>query len=162
VADVSAVLVDARGRSMTVALLGMRCDAQQVPEPLDGSKLRLYRARGVFQGNAAPWNEGGSPGLPAQAQAEGRTAIGVGGGRVMGILTPDQAAHPSAWFSLPLTGLRIVEQGSKGMLKSRPVSVQFGNDQWWCRVTEVSVIIPASGGRLQPKQEGSLLQALKV
>lgn len=158
----SAVLVDARGHSTTVALLGMRCDAQQIPEPLDGNKPRLFRGKGVFQGKAAPWNAGGSPGLPAQAQAEGRTAIAVGGGRVMGILTPDQATQPSVWFSLPLGGIRIVEQGSKGVLKSRPVSVQFGNDQWWCRLTEVSVIIPASGGRLQPKQEGTLLQALKA
>ncbi|MFZ0664512.1 MAG: hypothetical protein WAM97_02070 [Acidimicrobiales bacterium] len=161
-ADTSAVLVDARGHSMAVGLLNMRCDAQQIPEPLDGTKPRLFRGRGTFTGTASPWNEGGSPGQPAQATAEGRTALGIAAGRVYGILTPDLAALPSVWFSLPLRSLRVVEEGRKGVLKGRPEAIQFGNDQWRVRLSDVNLIIPASGGRLQPKQEGTLVELLKV
>lgn len=160
VADVSAVLVEGRGRTRTVALFNMRCDAQQIPESLDGNKTRMYRTRATFSGQAAAWNEG-SPGLPAAASAEGRGALGVVGGRVFGILTPDLEADPSVWFTLPLRGLRVIANGQQGLLKKRPVSIQLGCDQWFVRLTEVNIIIPASGGRQQTGQEAALLQALK-
>jgi hypothetical protein len=160
VAEISAVLVDGRGRSRTVALFNMRCDGQQIPEQLDGAKTRMYRVRATFSGNASPWNEG-SPGLGSPASAEGTAALGVQSGRVFGILTPDLEAEPSVWFTLPLRGLRVVPHGQQGLLKKRPVSIQFGCDQWSVRLTDVNVIIPASGGRQQPGQEHTLLQALK-
>jgi len=100
--------------------------------------------------------------LPAPTSAEGRTAVAVGAGRVFGILTPDQAALPSVWFSLPLRSLRLVEQGHKGLLKGRPEAIQFGNDQWRVKLSEINLIIPASGGRLQAKQEATFLQMLKA
>lgn len=158
--DLSAVLVDGRGRTRTVALFNMRCDLQQIPESLDGNKTRMYRARATFSGQAAPWNDG-SPGLAAPASSEGRAALGVGSGRVFGILTPDLEADPSVWFTLPLRGLRVVPHGQQGLLKKRPLSIQLGCDQWFMRLTDVNVIIPASGGRQQAGQEGTLLQALK-
>jgi hypothetical protein len=160
VAEASAIQVDGRGHSKTMALLNMRCDGQQIPESLDGNKVRLYRARGTFSGSAAPWNDG-SPGAMEALTTEGRTALGVGGNRVFGILTPDLAADPCVWFSLPLRGLRVVDQGQQGLLKRRPVSIQFGNETWFVRVKDVNIIIPASGGRQQPGQEGTLLAALK-
>lgn len=156
-----AILVDGRGRSTTLALLNMRCDGQQSPESLDGTKARLYRARGSFSGKAAPWN-GGSPGLAAAASAEGRTIVAVGGGRVFGILTPDMVADPCIWFSIPLRGLRVAENGNQGLLKKRPRSVQLGNADWNVKLSDVHVIIPASGGRQQPAQEGTLVQALRA
>jgi hypothetical protein len=143
-----------------VALFNMRCDGQQIPEPLDGNKTRMYRARATFAGQAAPWNDG-SPGLAAPASVEGRVALGVGSGMVFGILTPDLEADPSVWFTLPLRGLRVVPHGQQGLLKKRPVSIQLGSDQWFVRLNDVKVIIPASGGRQQPGQEQTLLQALK-
>ncbi len=159
-ADISAVLVEGRGRARTVALFNMRSDGQQIPESLDGTKTRMYRARGTFTGQAAPWNDG-SPGLAAPASTEGRAALGVGAGRVFGILTPDIEADPSVWFTFPLRGLRVVPHGQQGLLKKRPVSIQFGSDQWYVRLTDVNVIIPASGGRQQTGQEAALLLALK-
>jgi len=160
VAEASAIQVDGRGHAMTMALLNMRCDGQQLPEPLNGDKPRMYRVRASFSGQAAPWN-GGSPGAMAPYSTEGRTALGVGGNRVFGIVTPDLADDPCVWFSLSVRGLRIVEQGQQGFLKRRPVSIQFGSDQWFVRVKDVNIIIPASGGRQQPGQEAALLQALK-
>ena len=82
--DVSAVLVDGRGRSRTVALFNMRCDGQQIPEQLDGTKTRMYRARATFTGQAAPWNEG-SPGgagtclSRGQGGSRGRRGTGYSG-----------------------------------------------------------------------------------
>jgi hypothetical protein len=156
----SAVLVDGRGHSRTVALFNMRSDGQQVPESMDGSKARLYRGRGVFNGKAAPWNEG-SPGLPSQASAEGRTALGVGAGRVFGILTPDLVADPCLWFTLALSSLRVVESGSQGLFKKRPVSIMIGCEDWQIRLSDVNIIIPASGGRQTPGQEATLVKALR-
>jgi hypothetical protein len=157
---VSAVAVEGRGRSRTVALFNMRCDGQQLPESADGQKVRLYRARGVFAGKAAPWNEG-SPGLPSAASAEGRTALGVGGGRVFGILTPDLVADPAIWFTLPLRALRVVESGQQGLLKKRPVSIMLGCEDWQVRLSDVNIIIPASGGRQQAGQEATLVKELR-
>jgi hypothetical protein len=139
----------------------MRCDGQQIPEALDGTKARLFRAPATFIGKAAPWNEG-SPGAPNQVSYEGRSVAAIGGGRVYGILTPDMAADPSVWFSYPLRGLRVVENGNQGFLKKRPLSVQFGCDSWYVKMSEVFLIIPASGGRQTAGQEGTLLQALKA
>ena len=158
--DVTAVLVDGRGRSRTVALFNMRCDGQQIPEQLDGTKTRMYRGRATFTGKAAPWNDG-SPGAMAPASAEGRAALGVSAGRIFGILTPDLEANPCVWFTLPLRGLRVLEQGQQGLLKKRPVSVQFGNEVWNVRFSDINVIIPASGGRQQAAQEATFLQALR-
>lgn len=160
VTAITAVLVDGRGRSRTVALFNMRCDGQQIPEQLDGTKPRMYRGRAIFSGKASPWNDG-SPGAMAPASAEGRAALGVGGGRIFGILTPDIEADPCVWFTLPLRGLRIVEHGQQGLLKKRPVSVQFGNEVWTVRYSDINVIIPASGGRQQSGQEATFAQALK-
>jgi hypothetical protein len=156
----SAVLVDGRGRSRTVALFNMRCDGQQLPESADGAKTRLYRARGTFTGKASPWNEG-SPGLASPASSEGRTALGVGGGRVFGILTPDLEADPAVWFTLPLRTLRVVESGQQGLLKKRPVSIMLGCEDWQLRLSDVNIIIPASGGRQQAGQEATLLKELR-
>jgi hypothetical protein len=156
----SAVLVDGRGRSRTVGLFRMRCDGQQLPESLDGERVRLYRARGTFTGKASAWNEG-SPGAGSPASAEGRTALGIGGGRVFGILTPDLVAEPCVWFTLPLRTLRVVEHGSQGLFKKRPVSVQIWFEDWSIRLSGVNIIIPASGGRQTPKQEATLVKALK-
>lgn len=143
-----------------MALFNMRCDGQQIPEQLDGAKTRMYRARATFVGQAAPWNDG-SPGLAAPASFEGTVALGIGSGRVFGILTPDLEVDPSVWFTIPLRGLRVASHGQQGLLKKRPVSIQLGSDQWFVRVTDVNVIIPASGGRQQSGQEQTLLQALK-
>lgn len=143
-----------------MALFNMRCDGQQIPESLDGTKTRMYRTRATFSGQAAPWNDG-SPGLASPASAEGRAALGVVSGRVFGILTPDLEADPSVWFTLPLRGLRVVPHGQQGLLKKRPVSIQLGCDQWSVRLSDVNVIIPASGGRQQTGQEATLLEALK-
>ena len=118
-AELSAVLVEGRGRTRTVALFNMRCDGQQIPESLDGNKTRMYRTRATFAGQAAAWNEG-SPGLPAAASAEGRAVLGVGGGRVYGILTPDLEAEASVWFTLPLRGLRIVATRAAGSVEEAP------------------------------------------
>jgi hypothetical protein len=160
VEGVTAVIVDGRGRSRTVALFNMRCDAQQIPEQLDGTKTRMYRGRAIFSGKAAPWNDG-SPGEMAPASDEGTAVLGASGGRVFGILTPDLEANPCIWFTLPLRGLRIVEHGHQGLLKKRPVSVQFGNEVWTVRLSDIKVIIPASGGRQQLGQEAAFLQALR-
>ena len=139
----------------TVALFNMRCDGQQIPEQLDGTKPRMYRGRATFTGKAAPWNDG-SPGAAAPASAEGRAAVGVpADGRVFGILTPDLEANACVWFTLPLRGLRIIEHGQQGLLKKRPVSVQFGNEDWSVRFSDINVIIPASGGRQQTGQEAT-------
>jgi hypothetical protein len=160
VEGISAVLVDGRGHSRTVALFNMRCDGQQIPESGDGVKARLYRARGVFTGKAAPWNEG-SPGMPSGASAEGRTALGVAPSRIFGILTPDIAADPCLWFWLPLRGLRVVENGQQGLFKKRPVSIMIGCEDWQIRLSDVNIIIPASGGRQQAGQEATLVKALR-
>ena len=160
-ADLSAVMVEGRGRSRTVALFGMRCDAQQVPESLDGTKTKLYRARATFSGKAAPWNEG-TPGAPGPTSAEGRVVMGVTPVRILGILTPDLVADPCIWFTLPLRGLRVIDHGQQGLLKKRPVSIQIGNEDWSIRVSDVNVVIPASGGRQQTGQEGTLLAALRA
>jgi hypothetical protein len=143
-----------------VALFNMRCDLQQIPESLDGVKLRLFRARATFSGKAAPWNEG-SPGLPTPASSEGTAVVGIGPTRVVGILTPDLEVNPSVWFHHPLRGMRVVSNGQQGMLKKRPISVHFGNEDWQVKVSGVNLIIPASGGRQQANQEQAFLDGLK-
>jgi hypothetical protein len=157
--DLSAVIVEGRGRSRTVALFNMRCDGQQLPESMDGSRVRLFRGRANFSGKAAPWNDG-SPGALASTNAEGRAAIAVDANRVFGILTPDLSAEDCIWFSLPLRGLRVAGHGRKGLLKSRPHSIQLGCQDWSVRMTDVNLVIPASGGRQQAGREATLLQAL--
>ena len=88
--DLSAVLVDGRGRTRTVALFNMRCDGQQIPESLDGNKTRMYRARATFTGQAAPWNEG-SPGSCRTCNR--RRQSGSRGRRGQGLRYPDAGSR---------------------------------------------------------------------
>jgi hypothetical protein len=160
------VLVDARG-ARQVPALDMKCDAKEIPDFLDRSKPDGWWLieRCTFAGSVTPAGNGTSLGEPIDGTVAGTAAVAIGGGRLVGIISPQSAGGQPLWWAWPLSDVKVESGGAQGLFKKRPTSIQVhragGVDQDGDSLVFGGVArLYRSSGSLQTGQEASLLKAL--
>ena len=154
-------LVDARGSARTLSPLGIKCDAKEIPEFLNGQKpvgWWLF-ARCRFDGRAASGGETGTLGDATDTSHDGTAAVAVGDGQLIGILSPNDKAQAALWWAWEVNSLQIQSAGSQGFLKKRPTEITITAADGTLKVKDVSRLYRNSGN-YQSGQEASLLKAL--
>jgi hypothetical protein len=154
-------LVGARGSARALGPLGMKCDAKEIPEFLNGTKPAGWWlfVRCQFDGQAAGSGETGALGDPRDTACAGTAAVAVGGGQLIGILGPNDRAQAALWWSWELNSLQVDATGSQGVFKKRPTDIVITAADGTLAVKEVSRLYRNSGN-YQSGQEASLLKAL--
>jgi hypothetical protein len=154
-------LVDARGAARTLSPLGIKCDAKEIPEFLNGQKPSGWWlfTNCQFSGQAATGGETGTLGDAIDASCDGTAAVAVGDGQLIGILSPNDKAQAALWWAWEVNSLQIQATGSQGFLKKRPTDITITTADGALEVKSVSRLYRNSGS-YQSGQETSLLKAL--
>jgi hypothetical protein len=157
------VIVDARRAARRVEILGMRCDAKEIPDPVGGAKPDGWwiATTAMYTGKATPGGESGALGEPRAVEVGGTAALAVGGGRLLGILTPKSVAEPAIWLSWPLAELNVEGAGVQGTFRKRPKVIKLTGPDGLLELLAVLRLYRNSGAA-QPGQEGSLMKALEI
>jgi len=154
-------LVDARGSARTLSSLGIKCDAKEIPEFLNGQKPAGWWlfAHCQFNGQAATGGEAVTLGDAIDTSCDGTAAVAVGDGQFIGILSPNDKAQAALWWAWEVNPLQIQATGSQGFLKKRPTDIIVTAADGALKVKSVSRLYRNSGN-YQSGQETSLLKAL--
>lgn len=155
------MLVAARRQAHTVAGLGVRCDAKEIPEFASEAKPTgwwLAETCG-YDGRATRGSA-----LDEQASSDvvtmsGTAAMAVGEGRIIGVMSPDDTAEQALWWAWPLKAIQIATAGSRGMLRKRPTEITITGSHGALRLAAIARLYRHSGSA-QGGQERSLLNAL--
>src|SRR4051812_48101005 len=125
------ILVEDRAWTRRVPELDLQCDHREVrvnlPDTYDNWLAGVYIRQSP------------SPGGGEASELQARVALAVGDGRLVGIISPDEATRPAIWFSIALDDLLMIE-----VIDRHPLT-------WRA---------PEDGLREWPGQQRSLLQAL--
>ncbi len=162
------VLVDARRVAHQLEALAMKCDAKEIPRPLDEAKPVGWWLAGdcTFGGSALRKGQAGALGAPQQGTLKGQAAMAVCANRIIGILSPASAAGPAIWWSWPLGDLDVGASGSQGIFKKRPQALKLDRDGGIDGASGDTIILKSvvkllpSSKKFQSGQEGTLLAAL--
>jgi hypothetical protein len=154
-------LVDARNAPHALNPLGIKCDAKEIPEFINGQKPAGWWlfARCQFNGRAASDGETGTLGEVTDGSRDGTAAVAVGDGQLIGILSPNDKVHAALWWAWELNSLQIQSTGSQGILKKRPTEITITAADGTLEVNNVSRLYRNSGN-YQSGQEASFLKAL--
>jgi hypothetical protein len=154
-------LVDARGSARTLSQLGIKCDAKEIPEFVNGQKPAGWWlfTRCQFDGQAAAGGETGTLGDATDTSCAGTAAVAVGDGQLIGILSPNDKTQAALWWAWEVSPLQIQSTGSQGFLKKRPTDITITTADGTLKIKDVSRLYRNSGN-YQSGQEVSLLKAL--
>ncbi|WP_445152225.1 hypothetical protein [Baekduia sp. Peel2402] len=143
------VLVEDRAWTRRVPELDLWCDEREVPVNLQDTHNNWLG--GVYMRQSPPLSSG------AAAEVSGRVALAIGDGRLVGIISPDEATEPAIWFSIALDDLLMVEVISRHRLTWRPRKITVYVPGW---ALVFVAIARHDGSREWRGQERSLLRAL--
>jgi hypothetical protein len=154
-------VVDARGSARKLDPLGIKSDAKEIPEFLNGQKPTGWWlfAHCQFDGQAAAGGETGTLGDSTDTSCAGTAAVAVGDGKLIGILSPNDKAQAALWWAWEVNPLQIQSTGSQGFLKKRPTDITITAADGTLKIKNVSRLYRNSGN-YQSGQEASLLKAL--
>lgn len=137
------VLVAKRDVSLQDESLRMKCDAKEIPDPLqsaaswagkDGARRELsFKDVVKASSNQTRWIALGMfVGQGRLAGTDSIQEVSVEGGapvamvvveteqRLLGILGPKDPGAPAIWWAWPLAALGVTSEGTQGMLRKRP------------------------------------------
>jgi len=154
-------LVAARDSARTMSPLGIKCDGKEIPEFVNGQKPAGWWLFGrcEFDGHAAAGEETGILGDATDTSSDGTAAVAVGGGQLIGILSPTDRSQAAVWWAWEVGSLQIQSTGSQGFLKKRSTDITITAADGTLKVKDVSRLFRNSGSH-QSGQEASLLRAL--
>lgn len=152
------ILIDARGAARSVDELGMRCDAKEIPEPLDNAKPTGWWIAGECTISGSAHAESVT-GASRAVNMRGTAALAVAQGRLIGIFSTNSKADPAIWFSWQIADLRTETAGSQGLFKKRPSEITINGPETTVVMSHVNRLY-RNTNRYQAGQEGSLLSAL--
>ncbi len=153
-------LIDVRNTGLRVPELDMKCDAREIPAPLDGSPPLGWWAAQTTSGFAISVDD------ERFAMVEGPSALAICSERVMGIVGPEDARKQALWWTLPLAELVVETAGSQGIFRKRPSGIKLtlrgGFERpGGCTLTLSYVVrLFPDTGKTQWGQEQTLLDAL--
>lgn len=143
------VLVEDRVWMRQVAKLDLWCDDREVPINLPDTYDHWLA--GVFMRQSPPPSSG------AVTEVTARVALAIGDGRLVGIISPDEATAPAIWFSIALADLLMVRALSRHRVTRRPRKITVYVPGW----ALVFVAVARHDGSMECRgQERSLLRAL--
>lgn len=165
-----AVLVPRPVREHTLTELGMRSSVKEIPDPLErwgpgSSSLKpdgWWLSEGAFfDGPAWPINSYGELAAPQPTQSATCTAaFCIARGRLLAIVSPNNASEPAIWVNVACSRVRVATGGDGG--------VALNGDRWEIRVIRVSRLYrhmtqkglraPEVHEKFQTGQERSLLE----
>jgi hypothetical protein len=157
-----AVMVNHRGEAAQMPKFGMRCNAQEIPEPMSTAKpLGWWIAlAGSFAGSVGVESDGSDRAQVRPIESAVSVAVAVTRDRVLGICKPDSRHDPAVWFAASIPPLTVNSFGSQGILRKRPTEIRLGCDDWNVTLSGVSRYFSHSKSH-QTGQEASLLKALQ-
>lgn len=145
--------VDQRNVALTITQLSMRCGPTELPLPLDDAPAERFtgsaRLRGEFDDAVS--------GSRQSCEFGGPVALSVVGGRLIGIVAPDDGARPAIWFSVPLGKARVDVLDRAGVRK-KPVGVRISFDTIVVEVTAIHKLLKTMQ---QAGQGAALVEALE-
>jgi hypothetical protein len=170
------VLVAKRGKAVRDDSLQMKCDNQEIPDPLKAAasylqkeKLSLKDVVGA-KSNQSRWFAIGS--FVGQARAAGSVdseSVDVHGpvamtvveteGRLLGILAPQDPATPAVWFAWPLAELSVETAGEQGTFRKRPRKVTVRSGKSSLELIEVAYVRNDKSSFTQ-KREAAFVEAV--
>lgn len=154
------LVVNGRNAAQSVEALGMRCNPDEVPDPLDDRKCEYFAGMAHVSGEAPVLGRDDvSIGEAIAVRLTGLFALAVGGGNVYGIVAPLSPVEPAAWFSGPVSELSVTAHGSEGMLRKRPRELVIAGDQWQVTISDIAALFRSSG-RYQTGQAKKLHELL--
>ena len=157
----TAVVVENRSGTRRVQALNMTSDHREIPEPgVAGASAAYWLAGvGIFEGVAALLANDGTLTPGSEVGVVGTVAVAIGNGRLIGIVSPNEAAAPAVWVAVSLADLRVTTKGQIGVFKKRPSQIEVQYDGWEIDLGNVRRF-DRSINQSQHGQEASLLRAL--
>lgn len=145
----SMVMVHDRVWTRHVPELALWCDDREIPVNLPDTYNHWLA--GVFMRESPP------PSVGAVTEVTARVTLAIGDGRLVGIVSPDEATEPAIWFSTALADLLMVRVLSRYRLTRRPRRITVYVPGW----ALVFVAVARHDGSMEWRgHERSLLRAL--
>ncbi|MGA8745419.1 MAG: hypothetical protein WB507_06120 [Solirubrobacterales bacterium] len=176
----AAVIVPRPVKAQVISDLGMRCSANEIPDPLVQWTVFQYRhakpdgwwlAEGsLFEGSASPRNSYGEIAAAEQVTVNDCTsAICIADGRLLVIVSPNEGDEPAIWIAATCSQITVETEGSQG-LRGRPSEITLTGNGWTLKIGAVSRVFRnwvqkgVQRGHLEERfntgQEASLVTAL--
>ncbi len=153
------ILVSARNQSYRVERLGMRCDGQEIPYPLDDAEKLVGTWAGVARVTGKRFDVEGSD-ARQERSFTGGCAITITDDRVLGIIIPMSRRETAVWFTLPLNGINALAHGHQRKRgEHRPATITVGTGEWMVALSHVARLRTATDQGAKG-QERALLDAL--
>lgn len=154
-----AAKVVGRGHVNRIEALNMRCDSNEVPDPISELETDGYWIGvGTFRGMASVLDESEALLAEESITTSGAVRMTVVRGRLLAIVAPESTAA-AVWVTGDPSDVRTEGFGSEGLLRRRPKAVRVSAPTWTLEVSEVSTLVRTSGDN-ESGQIASLLSAL--
>lgn len=153
-------IVESRAQARTVTRLGMRCDENEIPFPVESV------------GEVSHWVGTATLGilsavesrlLPVPSKHYFPAAVAINDGSLYAICAPQGSAAPAVWLTASLDAVSVEPQGTVGLVRKRPRGVVIQHPDWILGMVprgRLYVGERASGNRLKGKQKDWFLLAL--
>jgi hypothetical protein len=158
----TAVVVPNRSQTRRLDWMDMRCSEREIPNFVQDYAANYWlSAMAGFVGTArVVGGDGESLELGHETRSQGTAAIGIDKGRLIAIVSPNDAMSPAVWINAPLAELKAEAMETSGLFKKKPKGLEISlGDHWNLILGQVSRYYRKRNAQ-QARQEASLLEAL--